>query len=85
MNENIGIVLGEAMGEVLEVDTSDNQLAQEKWGYGNCSCYIILKFSLKLFLSLFHINAKVNGDMAEDTWRFIRFYDHYQTHKGTET
>ncbi|XWS16886.1 hypothetical protein CRYUN_Cryun33cG0019700 [Craigia yunnanensis] len=31
MNEKIGIVLGEALGEVLEVETSNDQLAWGKW------------------------------------------------------
>ena len=31
MNEKIGIVVGESMGEVLEVDTTDDQLAWGRW------------------------------------------------------
>ena len=32
-----------------------------------------------------HIDAKVNGDTVGDSWRFTRFYGHFQTHKRVES
>ena len=38
-----------------------------------------------LSYSKFHIDVKVNGELMDESWRFIGFYGHFQTHKRGET